>query len=585
MLAACVLPANAQSLCSNVDYRTVKACSLTGVNGDCTIIVDRMRAATPPTIYVRRGKIVTLNVINPSPLEKLELNETSINTQVPVDSVQALAPLLTQLGQFVLPLQQPMQRVQAQESVQLTSNPIAIPNPPPGSKSFEDIQDEQTKLSNKILEDIKVNPDALTKLAKALAILRALLAPPVDGCNSGSDWRLAQAKFSTVVPDLTAVHDTIKDLVGDPEKSAGGAGASIAEDVTALAIIQAHIDRFAIGMAASQKKVEDEIAGLKTSNADLQKRIDEEGRKPRPDNGKIKQWTDIIKSQKQEIEKKQTDADRNAADWQVQFDQLKSSQSVLGDMLNKAQTIVKTVLFPAETKLQNLVNALGSPTVFSGPFTITDLLKNDKNDQQEVFTLNAVNYLTDPVKIFIASAATDPYSQKLADSIVTTAPTKTAVMQATVQYVTQPEMEVTAGILVPFLPYKAYTAAPQSAGSATLVVQETHTFTIIPAVDLNFRLGNDMFLKNKRYGWFGTVAVGYNPATSMAEFGVGLSLAVKSMMFSFVADIGRDTALASGFTKNQPLPGAATTPATNGVWSVKPSIGFSIRLPFNSGSK
>jgi hypothetical protein len=52
-----------------------------------------------------------------------------------------------------------------------------------------------------------------------------------------------------------------------------------------------------------------------------------------------------------------------------------------------------------------------------------------------VFTLNAVNYLTDPVKIFIASAATDPYSQTLADSIVATAPTKTAVMQATVQYV------------------------------------------------------------------------------------------------------------------------------------------------------
>jgi hypothetical protein len=55
-----------------------------------------MRAATPPTIYVRRGSIVTLKVINPSPLEKLELDETSINTQIPIDSVQALAPLLTQ---------------------------------------------------------------------------------------------------------------------------------------------------------------------------------------------------------------------------------------------------------------------------------------------------------------------------------------------------------------------------------------------------------------------------------------------------------------------------------------------------------
>jgi hypothetical protein len=115
-------------------------------------------------------------------------------------------------------------------------------------------------------------------------------------------------------------------------------------------------------------------------------------------------------------------------------------------------------------------------------------------------------------------------------------------------------------------------------------VQETHTFTIVPAVDLNFRLGNDKFAGNKRYGWFGTVAVGYNPATTMVEFGVGPSLALKSMVFSFLADVGRDTALASGFTKNEPLPGIATTPATNGVWSVKPSFGFSIRLPFKSGS-
>jgi hypothetical protein len=84
-------------------------------------------------------------------------------------------------------------------------------------------------------------------------------------------------------------------------------------------------------------------------------------------------------------------------------------------------------------------------------------------------------------------------------------------------------MEVTAGVLVPFLPYKSYTAVPQSAGSATLVVQETNTFTIVPAVNLNFRLGNDKFAGNKRYGWFGTVAVGYNPATTMVEFGVGPS--------------------------------------------------------------
>jgi hypothetical protein len=578
LLATCVLPANAQSHCSNVDYGKDNACSLTGVNGACTIIVDRMRAATPPTIYVRRGSVVTLKVINPSPLEKLELDETSINTQIPIDSVQALAPLLTQLGQFALPLQQSTGNLITQDFAHF------MLNTPPGSKSFAEIQDEQSTLSKTIGTDTTVDPGKLGQLVDALAVLRALLVPPLGACNPGSEWSLAYAKFSNVAPELTAVHDAIQKLVGNPGTGAGGAGVKMADDATELAMIQADIDLFTSGIAAAQKKSDDDIADLKTSNVNLQKKIDEEEKKRRPDTRLIQRLNDTIASQQHDIETKKTDANQAAAGWQVQLDQLKAGQGALTDMLTKAQTVVKTVFFPAETKLRALATTISSPAVSSGPFPITDLLNKDKNDQQEVFTLNAVNDLTDPLKIFIASAATDPYSQTLADSIVATAPTKTAVMQATVQYVTQPEMEVTAGVLVPFLPYKSYTAAPQSAGSATLVAQETDTFTIIPAVDLNFRWGNDKFAGNKRYGWFGTVAVGYNPATTMVEFGVGPSLAVKSIVFSLLADVGRDTALASGFTKNQPLPGAATTPATNGVWSVKPSFGFSIRLPFNSGS-
>jgi len=578
LLVACVLPANAQLACSSVEYGSDKACSLTGVNGNCTIIVDRMRAATPPTIYVRRGSIVTLKVINPSPLEKLELDETSINTQIPIDSVQALAPLLTQAGQFVLGLPQPT-------GTMVTENVgHFIATNPPRSKSFDDIAVDQKALAGAIDAHTKIGQATLDQLRDAMVTLRVLLVPPLDSCNPKSDWSTAYARFPGVVPQLTAVRSAIQNLVGDAGTAAGGSGDKLDADAHKLAEIQADIDIFASGMAVAQKEFDEQVADLKTSIADLQKQIEEEKKKQHPDAKLIKNLNDKVASKQSDIEKVKKDGNQLVAGWQVQLDQLKSSQGVLSDKLTKAQTFVKTVLFPAETKLQTLITAIQTPAVFVGPFTINDLLDKDKNDQQEVFTLNAVNYLTDPVKIFIASAATDPYSQALADSIVATAPTKTAVMQATVQYVTQPVMEVTAGVLVPFLPYKSFTAAPQSAGSATLVVQEARTFTIIPAVDLNFRLGNDKFAGNKRYGWFGTVAVGYNPATTMVEFGVGPSLAVKSMVFSLLADVGRDTALASGFTKNQPLPGGATVPATKGVWSVKPAFGFSIRLPFNSGS-
>jgi hypothetical protein len=577
LLAACVLPANAQLACSNVDYGKDKPCSLTGVNGDCTLIVDRMRAATPPTIYVRRGSTVTLKVINPSPLEKLELDETLINTQIPIDSVQALAPLLTGLGQFVLGLPQPTGTIVTQNVDQTSTHP-------PNSKSFDAIVGRQKALAGAIDAHTKIGQATLDQVQDALVTLRVLLVPPLDACNKNSAWSAAYTKLPGVAPELTAVHDTIQNLVGDPKTAAGGAGGRLDADSRELASIQADIDMFASGMAAAQKEFDDQIAGLKTSIANLQKQIDDEQKKPHPDAKLIKNLNDQIASKQSDIAKNKEDANQAATAWQAQLEQLKAGQGVLTDKLTKAQTLVKTVLFPAETKLQTLSTAIQQAAVFAGPFTISDLLNKDKNDQQEVFTLNAVNDLTDPVKIFVASAAIDPYSQTLADSIVATPPTKTAVMQATVQYVTQPEMEVTAGVLVPFLPYKSYTAVPQSAGSATLVVQETHTFTIIPAVDLNFRLGNDKFAGNKRYGWFATIAVGYNPATTMVEFGVGPSVALKSMVFSFLADIGRDTALTSGFTNNQPLPGAATVPATKGVWSVKPSFGFSIRLPFNSGS-
>lgn len=65
----------------------------------------------------------------------------------------------------------------------------------------------------------------------------------------------------------------------------------------------------------------------------------------------------------------------------------------------------------------------------------------------------------------------------------------------------------------------------------TLVTQETDTFTIVPAMDLNIRPVNDRLAGNKRYGWFGTLPLGYNPATTIVEFGAGPSLAVKSMVF------------------------------------------------------
>ena len=72
------------------DPSTADTCSYTGLNGGCTITVDRARPASPPTIYARRGSKITINVINPSPFETLSLDFASAKIVIQTDAFQAL---------------------------------------------------------------------------------------------------------------------------------------------------------------------------------------------------------------------------------------------------------------------------------------------------------------------------------------------------------------------------------------------------------------------------------------------------------------------------------------------------------------
>ena len=129
----------------------------------------------------------------------------------------------------------------------------ASSKPPTSEKSFEQILDAQKHLSDRIGMDTgvdkntlgKLDPDTLKQLSDALTILRALLVPPLDACNQGSDWSVRFAKFGTVATNLIAVNGYITSLVGPPGSGAGGAGDKMANDATTLAAIQADIDLFA----------------------------------------------------------------------------------------------------------------------------------------------------------------------------------------------------------------------------------------------------------------------------------------------------------------------------------------------------
>ena len=67
----------------------VNTCSYTGLNSGCTITINRAQPITPPTIYVKRNKRVTVVVLNPSPFETLSFDLTSVKASVPFDAFQA----------------------------------------------------------------------------------------------------------------------------------------------------------------------------------------------------------------------------------------------------------------------------------------------------------------------------------------------------------------------------------------------------------------------------------------------------------------------------------------------------------------
>jgi hypothetical protein len=136
-------------------------------------------------------------------------------------------------------------------------------------------------------------------------------------------------------------------------------------------------------------------------------------------------------------------------------------------------------------------------------------------------------------------------------------------------------------------PYHSYaTAAVASGGVVTgNIVQESLTYTVVPVALANINI-KEWDKRQQRVAFIGTMAVGYNPATSAVEFGAGPSFSWRSIVLNGLADFGRDTHLAGGFTVNEVLPVSnPPKPLTNTTWGVKPAAGISIRIPLGGSSK
>jgi hypothetical protein len=207
----------------------------------------------------------------------------------------------------------------------------------------------------------------------------------------------------------------------------------------------------------------------------------------------------------------------------------------------------------------------------------------DHNSLQMSWTLNYVN----TIAVVIKRDLTTPYKPASPSDAVLSPPSKQAIVGVTVQYQSAPRLEIATGIMVPLMPFHSYSAAAVATNGAVTgnVVQETLTYTVVPLVLVNIVVKQGLAQKQP-VAFFTTIGTGYNPATSSVEFGVGPSFSWRSLMFSGLADIGRDTQLAGGFKVGQPLPASnPPKPLTSVGWSVKPAIALSVRIPLGGASK
>jgi len=201
-------------------------------------------------------------------------------------------------------------------------------------------------------------------------------------------------------------------------------------------------------------------------------------------------------------------------------------------------------------------------------FEIRDQQHNDKNFQLETFTLNYVNLLQPEAKRVTGTPLASSSQAALAG--IADVPTKQKIVALTVSYQSSPIFEFSTGLMVPLRPLHSYVAAGG-------VIQENLTYTVVPIANTNIRIGREMVAMRQRAAFFGSVAVGYNPATSTVEFGAGPTFSWRSVQLSGMGDFGRDTRLHNALVGDL----ASSAPPTDVYWAVKPAFSLSVRLPLS----
>jgi hypothetical protein len=482
LLSGLLFPLCLESQACQAIATYLPTCSYTALNGSCNIVIDRLNAATPPTIYMRRNTVLKLHIVDLSAFESLSLDANYPTTTVPPDAFAAgMTALSATFGKLTV--------VEPQFGKVATTNFVPPVSEDEAIKAVKGISEKQKALGAAL--DGK---DPLSLAQDSLKVIStALQTPPADVCMQGRN-------IPANNPWLNL----------EQWRKEANAGLDIA---------------------------------LKT-----------------PTNAEIKAYDARLKALDIEINTLATSDAFESFGGQDMLNKLRANQTALQNRVD--------AFLQVNQKLQALSKAVANvntpkPTA---EFEIRDQQPTDKNFQLETFTLNYVNLLLPEAK----RIATTPLvsSSQAALAGIADVPTKQKIVALTVSYQSSPLFEFSTGVMVPVRPFHSYIAAGG-------VVQENLTYTVVPIANTSIRLGRELVAMRQRVAFFGSIAVGYNPATSAVEFGVGPTFSWRSIQLSGMADVGRDTRLHGGAIGSA----ASATPPTEIYWAVKPAISLSVRLP------
>ena len=257
----------------------------------------------------------------------------------------------------------------------------------------------------------------------------------------------------------------------------------------------------------------------------------------------------------------------------------KDQQAVLQpnlDVVNQNQTTLRV-----QTDLVQWIVGLHAQGQMA--FKLKDHPSSSGDWTQATWNLNAVNTASIEIKRVVAS----PYKPVQPTDPLINPPTKNAIAAISAQFQSIPRVEFSTGIMVPARPFHSYAIAAVSTGGAVTgnVVEESLTYTVVPIALVDFALKQGNF-RRQPVAAFVSLGTGYNPATSTVEFGVGAAFSWKSLQLGFLTDIGRDTQLSGGFYVGESLPASnPPKPLTSTVWSVRPAVSLSVRIPITGAQK